>query len=169
MYPRQWLRRRWTWEIYNTDAKSNENKPNSRKTQKVAMVRKLHYCKQCTKSFTRYGQLNNHICTHNGEKPYTCYKCGKGFTQSVHLKRHTQIHSGEKHFVCQQCGKRFTTSGELKTHDARIHSGEKPYVCQLCEKSFTTSSYLKIHSRIHSGESHMLVSNVGRLFLHLPN
>lgn len=44
------------------------------------------------KSFMGSGDLQRHVRSHTGEKPYTCSACGKSFTRSAMLRRHTTMH-----------------------------------------------------------------------------
>lgn len=44
------------------------------------------------KSFMGSGDLQRHIRSHTGEKPYTCNACGKSFTRSAMLRRHSTMH-----------------------------------------------------------------------------
>lgn len=44
------------------------------------------------KSFIGSGDLQRHIRSHTGEKPYVCTACGKSFTRSAMLRRHSTMH-----------------------------------------------------------------------------
>jgi uncharacterized Zn-finger protein len=42
-------------------------------------------CPHCQKMYTRTANLNLHIRSHTGEKPFVCEQCHKGFTQKSNL------------------------------------------------------------------------------------
>lgn len=44
------------------------------------------------KCFIGSGDLQRHIRSHTGEKPYICSACGKSFTRSAMLRRHSSQH-----------------------------------------------------------------------------
>lgn len=44
------------------------------------------------KCFIGSGDLQRHIRSHTGEKPYICNACGKSFTRSAMLRRHSNMH-----------------------------------------------------------------------------
>ncbi|XP_058653262.1 zinc finger protein 184 isoform X2 [Onychostoma macrolepis] len=86
-----------------------------------AFGQKRFCCSFCEKSFSRFGQLKEHLRSHTGEKPFACAQCGRSFTKHCNLIRHAVVHSGEKPYQCGQCGKRFTQRSSLKSHQ-RTHS-----------------------------------------------
>ena len=89
---------------------------------------------QCDKRFNRTSSLNEHLRTHNGEKPFKCTYCEKSFAKSSDRNTHTRIHTGEKPFKCTHCDKIFARKTHLVSH-IRIHTREKPFNCNHCDKN----------------------------------
>ncbi|XP_056298272.1 gastrula zinc finger protein xFG20-1-like isoform X2 [Pseudoliparis swirei] len=106
--------------------------------------RKLLRCSVCAKTFKQRGNLNIHMRTHTGVKPFGCSVCSKRFTQKAGLDYHLKIHTGEKPFVCSLCGKSFRHKGAVTSHMA-THTGVKPVGCGVCHKRFRAPAQLKGH------------------------
>ncbi|KAF2363549.1 Zinc finger C2H2-type, partial [Trinorchestia longiramus] len=55
-----------------------------------------HKCCFCTYTSRHRINVENHIRTHTGERPFKCYLCAAGFSQRSNLKRHIRTHSCNK-------------------------------------------------------------------------
>uniref|UniRef100_A0ACB8F5X8 Uncharacterized protein n=1 Tax=Sphaerodactylus townsendi TaxID=933632 RepID=A0ACB8F5X8_9SAUR len=65
-----------------TDGNLLEGKPKSPKLK----------CTFCDKAFTKNFDLQQHIRSHTGEKPFQCIVCGRAFAQKSNVKKHMQTH-----------------------------------------------------------------------------
>lgn len=110
-----------------------------------------HVCHKCNNTYSTRTNLQRHLNSHDGSKPYVCPTCNKGFTQNGSLKQHLYIHTGERPFVCDICNRSFTQAKTLTFH-MRRHTGEKPYNCLTCGQSFRQRDGLKRHVQIRHSE-----------------
>ncbi|XP_030279981.1 zinc finger protein 64 [Sparus aurata] len=108
-------------------------------------------CELCHKRFSRRDKLNVHSRSHTGEKPHKCKHCPYAAADSSSLKKHLRIHYDERPFKCQICPYASRNSSQLIVH-LRSHTGDAPFQCQQCDAKFKINSDLKRHIRIHSGE-----------------
>jgi len=44
----------------------------------------------CTKSFRKKSEVERHVLTHSGDKPFVCTDCSKSFKRKDHLQRHDE-------------------------------------------------------------------------------
>ncbi|XP_061758639.1 zinc finger protein 64 isoform X1 [Nerophis ophidion] len=108
-------------------------------------------CELCHKRFSRRDKLNMHLRSHTGEKPHKCKLCSYAAADSSSLKKHVRIHYDERPFKCQICPYASRNSSQLTVH-LRSHTGDAPFQCQQCDAKFKINSDLKRHVRVHSGE-----------------
>ncbi|XP_037298240.1 zinc finger protein Xfin isoform X2 [Manduca sexta] len=127
--------------------------------------KQIHSCYQCNKQFRCQAQLEMHVRTHTGVKPFVCMYCPRRFTQKHNLTIHLRVHTGEKPFQCEVCSKRFSAQGNLQAH-LKIHTGQKDHECTLCNKSFITSSELTRHLSKHRGIKNFKCDLCGAAYIH---
>ncbi|XP_041336903.1 zinc finger protein 43-like [Pyrgilauda ruficollis] len=127
----------------------------------------LYQCSECSYATGSSSNLQLHIRTHTGERPYSCPVCQKMFRTSSHLKRHRLTHLNLGHFKCMSCDYSTNKWLSLKQHLAS-HTGEgtsspgclyehtelpvKTYRCEECGYCTAHNGNLKLHMRIHTGE-----------------
>jgi hypothetical protein len=68
--------------------------PSSFDTNQTNRAELRFYCEVCPNSrgFTRKENLNSHMRSHFGERPYECSRCQSRFTRPQELKRHERTH-----------------------------------------------------------------------------
>ncbi|XP_022231476.2 zinc finger protein 551-like isoform X2 [Drosophila obscura] len=122
-----------------------------------------HQCIQCSQSFTKKTELNDHTCIHTVELPHKCTHCSKSFARSDSLRIHIRSHTGERPYQCPHCYKSFIKEEQLHIHMC-THTGERPYNCSQCSQSFEQKSHLREHNRIHTGERPLRCSYCSKSF-----
>ena len=77
---------------------------------------RCHRCPYCPYVTMMKTNLNNHVRTHTGEKPYPCPYCSMSFSQKGSLQTHIRTHTGEKPFACTFCSYRSAQKSTLNNH-----------------------------------------------------
>lgn len=95
------------------------------------------------------------------KKNCVCEFCGKRFNSPANLESHLRTHTGEKPFACNICGKMFSQFWNMKIHK-NIHTGERPYQCVFCAEKFSDPSNLKKHEKRHFPQTNNLHSSQQR-------
>ncbi|XP_077051437.1 uncharacterized protein LOC143701753 isoform X2 [Siphateles boraxobius] len=101
-------------------------------------------CLICKKNFVSHVKLQNHMQSHEVEKPLTCKDCGKKFWKPSSLTAHEKSHWPVKPYACSICGKGFNQLKALKKH-SQDHAGETPFSCFHCGHAFSALSALRMH------------------------
>ncbi|XP_069944007.1 protein bric-a-brac 1-like isoform X12 [Cherax quadricarinatus] len=93
-----------------------------RASRKSLTAMKLHRCPYCPYSSDVKTNLQKHVTTHTGEKPFACPLCTYKSNSNDHLKRHMFTHSGEKPYACNQCPYRSTHKSHVDNHKLMHHN-----------------------------------------------
>lgn len=107
---------------------------------------RIFVCDQCPMSYLRKSNLDRHMRTHTGEKPYACSHCSKCFCSNGMLRKHLLTHTLERPFQCDVCGKRCALRSNLDVH-MRIHSSDRRFSCSICGQRFNHKNSLQGHLR----------------------
>ncbi|MCL4154706.1 UNVERIFIED_CONTAM: hypothetical protein GTU68_014409, partial [Idotea baltica] len=109
-----------------------------------------HKCSFCGRGFLKLQNLQRHVRTHTGEKPFFCNICGRGFVRMQNLQRHVRTHTGEKPYFCNLCDYRAKISSSVYRHIR--YTKEDRVTCPHCFKLFGQAEDLRRHVRTHTGE-----------------
>lgn len=79
-------------------------------------------CPYCSYETYIKSNLDKHIKTHSGERPFACPYCSFRAIQRTNLMSHMRRHTGEKPFACKYCSYQTTRNSTLKEHVRSKHS-----------------------------------------------
>uniref|UniRef100_A0A671LH26 Zinc finger protein 341-like n=1 Tax=Sinocyclocheilus anshuiensis TaxID=1608454 RepID=A0A671LH26_9TELE len=137
-------------------------------------------CNYCDKVFTKNFDLQQHIRSHTGEKPFQCIVCGRAFAQKSNVKKHMQTHkvwpagvhstasrmpitvrvlplnsdenSQQTEEEGQEQGETVVLSESGEKSNKQIILIDSSYQCQFCSAKFSTYFQLKSHMMQHKNE-----------------
>ncbi|XP_074644510.1 zinc finger protein 341-like [Tubulanus polymorphus] len=136
-------------------------------------------CQYCAKTFLKNFDLQQHIRSHTGEKPFQCIVCGRAFAQKSNVKKHMQTHkvwpNGTSSTLPRQPVTEKIAEENKKDEEEMPISVETPefqvgvqshtdeagnvnividnaYLCQYCPQRFKSYYHLKTHMVQHKTE-----------------
>lgn len=123
-------------------------------------------CEHCGQSFVYNAELQIHLRTHTGEKPFVCKICDKGFVARMLLNSHMKTsHKSDtsKGYKCQYCENDFLYPSlmNLNWHLHQVHRDQLPLKCKICNKGFKLQSKLFFHiNRYHKNQAKELINEM---------
>ncbi|GBP13530.1 Gastrula zinc finger protein XlCGF26.1 [Eumeta japonica] len=99
-------------------------------------LHKTYQCYICHKPSKNRVCLDQHIRNVHRGRPNNkiCHHCGKGFPTKVQLESHIRSHTGERPFICEYCPTTFSQQSNLYKHNRQVHMNIKAKRYPMCRK-----------------------------------
>lgn len=97
-------------------------------------------CDLCKRTFKSLGYLNNHLRSHNSEKPFPCTYCERAFKRKHNMIAHTQI---------THLGLNATTYESMLSASMNKKQKVKLFTCAFCQEKFKLKMVYQNHVKIH--------------------
>lgn len=142
-----------SYKAFNKHVNSNNTNCNTANKVNIEGTGKnrVFHCKDCSYQSRRIKDIQSHLYTHSGDRPFQCTICQKNFTQQSSLQGHQE--SAHKMFkmetTCQYCGKYLKGRNQVYRH-LKTHS-EKSLQCDICKKMLGSKKSLILHLTRHTG------------------
>ena len=115
---------------------------------------KRYRCEECNFAFWEKSDLQRHIRSHVGNRPFKCNFCEQTFTWKRYLLKHLNIHhKDDTHHFCIDCCACFESEVALTDHIVEAHSNKKQltHTCSHCGEEFYFKYKLDEHMFKHTG------------------
>ncbi|XP_054284802.1 zinc finger protein 341-like isoform X2 [Macrosteles quadrilineatus] len=118
-------------------------------------------CLYCNKEFTKSFDLQQHLRSHTGERPFQCVVCGRSFTQKSNVKKHMRTHKVWPQKMRSLPEKPLEKITEPAGEEVVVVNNS--YTCQFCPETFSSFAQLKTHRKAHTDNK----SKCGQMFENL--
>ena len=110
----------------NNNTATAVNNNNEGEGQTGSMRKKNSVCKVCGVVLSPKTNVNVHMRTHSGARPYQCVLCLNKFRQKAHLMKHFRCSHNQKKppFICLFCPDECASSNDLYRHITDKHKAE---------------------------------------------
>lgn len=112
-------------------------------------------CHECTKTFSKKNNLNNHILAkHSNIEKYICSICKKSFSYKQSFNRHMNVHKvAISIYTCSECGYSSQLKFMLTRHIKTVHLNENDRFlkvsCVFCNQHFSKNNLTSHYALCH--------------------
>ena len=105
-------------------------------------------CQYCDKTFAFQSELELHLIKHEDEPTFFCKSCTRSFMRVGDLREHEESHTGKKHHcTIKGCNFSAPLKRYVRTHIKTTHANKNalPYPCPKCTQKFKFYEQRKRH------------------------
>ena len=105
-------------------------------------------CQYCDEKFAFQSELELHLVVHENEPSFFCKSCTRSFMRVGDLREHEESHTGNIHYcTVKGCDFSATLKRYVRTHLKTTHAEKNtlPYPCSKCDRKFKFYEQRKRH------------------------